>query len=229
MTLLLWDVDHTLIETGGVGTEVFGDAFKKATGRPMTAGMVRAAGHTEPTLFMRTLELNGVEPSPECFTVFSRAQAEGYRSRLRVLKTRGRALPGTTELLRELDRRSDVIQTVLTGNTRESAQIKLEAFGLTPYLHLEIGAYGDEAPDRPALVAIARKRVQNRYKTIVTPDTTILIGDTPQDIKAAHIGGARVIAIATGSSTVEDLSGADLVLPSLAEEEHVHSLIEFIA
>ncbi|GAA3744972.1 phosphoglycolate phosphatase-like HAD superfamily hydrolase [Spinactinospora alkalitolerans] len=216
--LLLWDVDHTLIETRGVGGVVFGEAFEKATGRPMSAGMAKAHGHTEPVLLEQTLDLNRVHDRDEdLFRRFADAQADSYLAHLDELRERGRALPGVEVALRELSRVPGTIQTVLTGNTRKAAQIKISAFGLDQYLDLEIGAYGDDDSDRPALVGIARKRAERRRGAAFNQANTVLIGDTPKDIEAAHTAGARVIAVASGGSTPEELTeaGADLTLKTL--------------
>ncbi|MGH3328354.1 MAG: HAD hydrolase-like protein, partial [Streptomycetales bacterium] len=112
-----------------------------------------------------------------------------------------------------------VIQSVLTGNTRASAEIKLRAFGLGARLDLDAGAYGNDHSNRAVLVGIARARAAQRYGRGFDPGRTVLIGDTPNDVAAAHRGGARVIAVATGRSTVADLhrAGADHLLPDLSD------------
>jgi phosphoglycolate phosphatase-like HAD superfamily hydrolase len=108
---------------------------------------------------------------------------------------------------------------VLTGNTRASAQAKLTAFGLDRYLDLEIGAYGEDDPVRAHLVAIARDRAHHKNRLTYTPATTVLIGDTPQDVIAGRDGGAHVIGIASGKSSATDLkaAGADIVFPDLTD------------
>src|SRR5262245_51956688 len=116
--LVLWDIDHTLIETRGVGFEIYAAAFEKVTGRPL-AKMAELAGRTEPVIFRETLASCGVADSPDLFARFAAEQAQGYRDRIAELRERGRALPGAADALRALSGRPGVTQSVLTGNTRE--------------------------------------------------------------------------------------------------------------
>ncbi len=156
-TLVLWDIDHTLIETRGVGGEVYAEAFRKVTGRSLEK-MPELAGRTEPVIFRDALKANGITVREDLYPQFAAEQARGYLGHLDDLRSRGRALPGAAEALRELSRRDDVTQSVLTGNTRPSAEIKLRAFGLDRYLDFDIGAYGTDDDTRANLVAIARRR-----------------------------------------------------------------------
>ncbi|MBV2366203.1 HAD family hydrolase [Streptomonospora nanhaiensis] len=217
--LLLWDVDHTLIETAGIGTTVFAEAFERATGCPMSAGMATAHGHTEPILLAETLALHGLPQEEGLFARFAEAQADGYARRAQELRAQGRILPGVAQVLRDLAADHRVMQTVLTGNTRAAAAIKLSAFGLDAYLDLGIGAYGDDDAHRPALVDIARRRAQQHHQTPYRPDDTVVIGDTPRDVQAAHAAGVRAVAVASGISSADDLAkaGASLVLETLEE------------
>jgi phosphoglycolate phosphatase len=106
---------------------------------------------------------------------------------------------------------------VLTGNTRPSAQIKLSTFRLDTQLDLDSAAYGTDSDQRADLVHIARQRAAERTGHTFSPDTTVLIGDTPADVTAAHDGAARIIAVATGDFGTSDLAaaGATTVLADL--------------
>ncbi|MCP2337949.1 HAD family hydrolase [Actinomadura rupiterrae] len=216
--LVLWDVDHTLMETGGVGREVFADAFAQAVGQPMEQ-MAEVSGRTEPDIFRETAELHGVKVTAEMFEAFSEHLAKGYRDRVPEMQQRGRALPGAAKALAVLAEEPGVVQSVLTGNIRPVAETKLAAFGLDEHLDFEAGAYGSDDAVRPRLVAIAQKRAATRYETAFDATTTILIGDTPSDITTAHQGGARIIAVASGKSSATELSsaGADVVLTDLRD------------
>src|ERR1700726_2848959 len=112
--LVLWDIDHTLIETRGVGSQVYAEAFAKVTGHRLDK-MPDLAGRTEPVIFRDALKVNGVEPDENLYDQFADEQARGYAAHLDELRARGRALPGATEALRALAQRDDVIQSVLTG------------------------------------------------------------------------------------------------------------------
>lgn len=214
--LVLWDVDHTLIETGGVGSEIYASAFEKVTGRALER-MADVSGRTEPVIFRETLELHGIQDPDDLFARFAEEQARGYADRADELRERGRALPGVADALAALANRGDVIQSVLTGNTRPSAQLKLAAFGLDGYLSLGIGAYGTDDDIRAHLVPIARQRASQHSGHGFGPASTVLVGDTPADVIAARDGAARIVAVATGRHTTDELAeaGAETVLADL--------------
>jgi phosphoglycolate phosphatase-like HAD superfamily hydrolase len=216
--LILWDIDHTLIDTGGVGREVFADAFAQATGVPMK-DMAEVSGRTELVIFGETLDLHGIPRSADRFDRFIELQARGYDERADEMRLRGRVLPGALNALQEFDRAPDIIQSVLTGNTKASAEAKLRIFGLSPYLDLEIGGYGEDDPVRARLVSIARERTHELHGAAFTANATFLIGDTPQDVIAGKDGAVHVIAVASGKSTTAELkaAGAEVVLPDLVD------------
>jgi phosphoglycolate phosphatase len=216
--LVLWDIDHTLIESGGVGRQVYAEAFAKVTGHELTK-MPELAGRTEPVIFRDALRVNGVETSEDLYEEFAAEQAQGYVDHLDELRRQGRALPGAHEALEALAERDDVTQSVLTGNTRPAAEIKLQAFGLDRYVDFDIGAYGTDDDTRANLVGIARQRAEKTHAQDYADGQTILIGDTSNDVAAALGSGARIVAVATGTETTADLAaaGADTVLTDLTD------------
>jgi phosphoglycolate phosphatase len=224
--LVLWDIDHTLIETRGIGGQVYAEAFAKVTGRALEK-MPPFAGRTEPVIFREALQVNGVEDREGLYAKFAAEQAQGYAEHLDDLRSRGRALPGAAEALRALSQRTDVTQSILTGNTRPSAEIKLQAFGLDEYLDLDIGAYGTDDDIRANLVGIARQRAEKAQGQRYENGHTVLIGDTPNDVAAALGSGARIIAVATGSDTAAELAaaGAETVLQDLTDTRAVLAAI----
>lgn len=222
--LALWDIDHTLIETRGVGGQVYAEAFEKVTGYPLEK-MPELAGRTEPVIFREALKANGVDPDEDLYHQFAAEQTRAYAVHLDELRDRGRALPGAAEALRVLSERDDVLQSVLTGNTRPSAEIKLRAFDLDRYLHFDIGAYGTDDDTRANLVNVARQRAEKAHRINFANDATILIGDTPNDVAAAQASRARVIAVATGKDTTADLAAADTVLTDLTDTTAVLAAI----
>ncbi|MER5647125.1 HAD family hydrolase [Streptosporangium sp. NPDC002524] len=216
--LVLWDIDHTLIATGGVGGEVFRAAFEEVTGGPMTR-MAEVTGRTERVIFRETLELHGLEDPGDHFDRFAEAQARGYLERAEDMRRRGRALPGAPQALTALAGRGDIVQSVLTGNPRPSAVAKLQIFDLHRHIDFDSGAYGGDEEVRAKLVPIARARAKERHHLDFGVETTILIGDTPSDIQAALDGGALVIGVATGKSSPGELAeaGARHVLSDLSD------------
>jgi phosphoglycolate phosphatase-like HAD superfamily hydrolase len=215
---VLWDVDHTLIETRGVGRAIYERAFPAATGRPL-AELATISGRTELDIMAESLRINGVEPTNKAVRQLAAALVQGYEDARDELCITGRALPDAELTLASLARRPGVYQSVLSGNLREVARIKLEVFGLDRYLDLAAGAYGDDAPERSKLVTIAQARVAERTGTTFTDDRTVLVGDTPNDVEAALTAGVRVIGIATGKSGVAELreAGASETVATMAE------------
>lgn len=216
--LVLWDIDHTLIETGGVGSDIYTTAFQQVTGHPLEK-MADVSGRTEPVIFRENLRLNGVDGPTDLFDAFAKHQARLYVERAGEMRKRGRALPGAKEALRAISAEENLIQSVLTGNTRPSSVAKLGAFGLDGFLDLDSGAYGTDNDTRAELVGIAQHRAANYHGTTFDAATTVLIGDTPNDVVAARDGGARIIAVATGKDSTDDLAakGASTVFGDLSD------------
>ncbi|MGH3886194.1 MAG: HAD family hydrolase, partial [Pseudonocardiaceae bacterium] len=216
--LVLWDIDHTLIETRGVGRAIYERAFPAATGTPL-ATLATISGRTELDIMAESLRLNDIEPTDEMITQLARALVRGYQDAREELRTIGRALPGVQDTLAALARSPIVYQSVLTGNLRDVARIKLEVFDLDHYLDLDTGAYGDDDPERPTLVAIAQQRAAKQTGVTFGNDATVLIGDTPQDVEAGLVAGVRVIGVATGKTSIQELRdvGAQQVATNIVE------------
>jgi phosphoglycolate phosphatase-like HAD superfamily hydrolase len=216
--LVLWDIDHTLIETRGTGGRLARAAFQEITGiRPHR--MAVATGKTEPVILAETLLAHGIRPTEEHQRRYAETLPEQYRRHIDQLRQGGRALPGAAAALAALNQVPDLIQAVLTGNYRAVAAVKLAAFHLDGILDLEVGAYADNAADRAALVPIAQRRAGRKYQHAFTRVNTVIIGDTTHDVAAAYQGGAAIIAVTSGHHTADDLraAGADIVLTSLAD------------
>jgi len=224
--LVLWDIDHTLIETRGIGGEIYADAFHAVTGQPLLE-MPALSGRTEPVIFREALKTHDIADNDDLYPRFADEQARGYAARADELRRRGRALPGAADALRALADRPDVIQSILTGNTRPAAESKLRTFGLDRYPDLDVGAYGTDDDNRANLVKIARQRAEAVHDVRFDPTSTVLIGDTLNDVAAARDGGARIIAVATGSDSAEDLAsaGADTVLEDLTRTDDLLAAI----
>jgi phosphoglycolate phosphatase len=228
--LVLWDVDGTLLNADGVGGELYNLVFLQLFGRSLEA-FAPMAGRTDRAIILETLELAGVsEPRRyvDPFIAGLTAHAEAVREAVAI---RGRALPGAATALTALaEARAPgalgipgrVRQSVLTGNIRPVAEVKLAALGLRDPLDLCIGAYGDDHEVRTELVGVARRRaaaVHGRSPADFGGLSTILIGDTPLDIEAALASGARAVGVATGPYAAADLlaAGAHAVLSDLTD------------
>jgi phosphoglycolate phosphatase len=214
--LVLWDIDHTLMETHGLGFGLYQRAFKAATGKDM-AQLADVSGRTELDIMAETLHINGIEPAADAIATLANALIESYEAAKTEIATHGRALPGAKETLALLSEDTTLYQSVLTGNLMEVARIKLEAFELAQYLDLEAGAYGIDGHNRSELVYRARRRAQAIVGVTFPGSRTVLIGDTPNDVIAGRATGAPVIGIASGKSSEGELraAGAAAVLPRL--------------
>ncbi|MEV1006398.1 HAD hydrolase-like protein [Streptomyces sp. NPDC049881] len=208
--LLLWDIDHTLVEMRGIGKELFRRAFAEVTGVRMEQ-QAAVDGMTDLVIFRETAALHGITTSPPDEQRFAAALTRAHQDAVPEIQARGRALPGAHAALTALHAHG-FQQTVVTGNIRGSARVKLAAFGLDQHIQWDIGAYGDDAPTRPELVATALTRAHTHQ-----PHDVTLIGDTPADIQGATAHGIPTIAIATGRTTTQDLTtaGAHHTLPNL--------------
>ncbi len=214
--LVLWDVDHTLVETRGVGRAIFERAFLAATGIPFQE-RTAVSGRTDLDIMRESLQLNGVEPTDEAVCRLSRALVDGYEQARADLRSRGRAMPGAATTLAVLAADAHVRQSLLTGNLREIARVKLEVFGLDGYVDFEAGGYGADHTDRAELVHHAQDRATRHFGHPFDNAHTVLVGDTPNDVRAARAAGVHVIGIATGGSDVGQLraAGAEAVLATL--------------
>ncbi|GAA3298498.1 haloacid dehalogenase-like hydrolase [Dactylosporangium vinaceum] len=224
--LILWDIDHTLIETRGLGSELYANAFRTATGSPMVH-KAEVTGQTEPSILTATLRLHGIAEDEPHLSRYEAALPAEYDRRRADLAERGRVLPGAQQILAALAGRPELVQSVLTGNLREVARIKLEVFDLDRYVDLDAGAYGDDDTDRPKLVAVAQRRASAKYGTVFDRDNTVVIGDSSHDINTGLTGGAHAVGVASGGESVEQLlaAGAVTAWPDLTDTDAIEAFL----
>ncbi|MFI7533923.1 HAD family hydrolase [Streptosporangium sp. NPDC049376] len=216
--VVLWDIDHTLIDMRGIGRELSAQAFERVTGVVMRQ-QARIDGLTEAVIFRETARLHGLTTGRDDFERFAAALAEAHLLRRVEVRQRGHALAGAAAALQAVADRDGVVQTVVTGNVREVARFKLHTFGLDRAIAWEAGAFGEDDDVRAELVRIAVKRAAALYGGPLEPHEAVVIGDTPADVEAAVQNGVPVIAVATGRTGVEELrqEGASCVLPDLSD------------
>jgi phosphoglycolate phosphatase len=222
---VLWDVDFTLVDARGVGRELYRIAFADLYGRelPPAADEAGMAGRTDRAIAPDVLALAGISDADGEIGRFEAALNRLAPKVAGLVVERGRALPGARAALASLSELAaatggrTVLQSLLTGNVRALAEVKLSPFGLLEYLDLDIGSYGDEHDVRAELVHLARQRAVRRYGGDFGGTATVLVGDTPLDIEAARLTDARAVGVATGQFTVAELAeaGAHAVLADL--------------
>ncbi|MFD7341738.1 HAD family hydrolase [Streptomyces violascens] len=225
--IVLWDIDHTLIDNAGVSKEIYAAAYTALAGTP-PARPATTEGRTD-RLIMRDMLLEHGKPEPAWETVEA-ALARAGEDRLGELRERGTVLPGVRGALKAASAQDSWVSSVLTGNIMSNARVKLSAFGLDRLLDMPVGGYGADAEQRPALVDVARQRIRN-HRHLPDGTTVVLVGDTPRDVEAALMSGAEVIAVATGSHTQAELAaaGARVVLPDLSDAAGVLQLLKALA
>jgi phosphoglycolate phosphatase-like HAD superfamily hydrolase len=219
--LVLWDVDHTLINAGGVGIQVYEHAFREMWGLEVPKVRVSMAGRTDRAIAVELLTVAGLADPHAHIAQFQALQAEHAPTLAAEMAAQGKVLPGVREAIAAVAQGRPglrVVQSLLTGNVRALAEVKLGALGLTDHLDFDAGAYGTESEIRADLVPVARRNAEARYGADFSGAATVLVGDTPLDVEAALTTGARAVGVATGSFTVEQLlaAGAHAALPDLS-------------
>ena len=223
--LLLFDIDGTLLLSGGAGKRALNRAFKELFGVNDGFDSIPVAGRTDELIFREALERSGKTATDirrsDFFSLYYK-----YLEQEIVHPGRKKGLmPGVRLLLERLSPLSNVVIGLLTGNFAAAAQIKLQYFGIWDYF--VFGAYGDDAPVRDDLVPVAVSRARASDVVIASDVEAIVVGDTPLDVQCAIAGGARSVAVCTGSYGEYELreAGADSVVPDLTDPERFIRLI----
>ena len=193
--LFLFDIDGTLITSGGAGESALIEAMASRFDVKEDLKGVTLAGATDALIAAALLEKHGIEASPEN-TVALLDSYLHYLARSMPAHS-GRVLPGIVPLLDALRLRPDAVVALLTGNMVRGAEIKLRHYGVWDYF--EFGAFADDHHDRNELGKFAQARAAEKHGARFEPSRTFVIGDTPRDIECGRAIGARTVAIATGN------------------------------
>ena len=200
-TLLLWDIDGTLIDSGGAGERGLKLALKREFGLDDNLAWLDYFGRTDVWIARTILEHHFSQTTSDTIRRF----LEGYLKALpeEMHNPRARILPGIAEIVAKMTRQPDVAQGLLTGNLQRGAQIKLGHLGL--WTHFPFGAFADDAEDRNKLGPHALRRAATHHGHKFAPERVFVIGDTPHDIACGKTIGARTLAVATGRYSLEQL------------------------
>ncbi|MFI1608152.1 HAD family hydrolase [Streptomyces griseofuscus] len=220
LELALWDIDHTLMATGGLGRGLWAEAFQQVTGVAMRK-QADVTGSTEQVILRETARLHHIDWDTNLFSRFAEVLGALHVRRAAELRERGHALPGAAAALAALASRG-MRQSVVTGNLRKAAEVKLSVFGLDTYLALSEGAYAEDGEERPGLLRTALARAG------VAPERAVFFGDTPADVAGGREAGVRTVAVATGrtpASAFRD-AGADVVLDDLSGTDRVLAAVD---
>ncbi|MEO6034268.1 MAG: HAD hydrolase-like protein [Verrucomicrobiota bacterium] len=200
--LVLFDIDGTLIRSGGAGVKAFARAFETEFGLSDGAENLKFAGRTDVSLVREFFNHHGITPDASHFERFF----EKYLFWLNqlIVECKGEVCPGVHAFLNELRTRSNPPAIgLLTGNIRRGAEVKLRHYHL--WKNFAFGGFADDHEERDQIAAVARQRGEEVLKTKLRGEEVVVIGDTPLDIRCARAIGAKVLAVATGGSTVEEL------------------------
>ena len=201
-TLILFDIDGTILTSGGAGECALRLGFKEEFGLEENLTQIEISGRTDSGIARQVLAKHGLEATADNLHRFF----EGYLRQLeRELPTRpGRLLPGVLPLLHALREMPQVCLGLLTGNLERGAELKLRHYGLHDMF--QFGAFADDHHDRNQLGGFALKRALDIHGVSFEANRTFVIGDTPHDITCARACGAKAIAVATGSFRMEELA-----------------------
>jgi phosphoglycolate phosphatase len=193
--LVLFDIDGTLIQSGGAGEKSFAEVARNAFNLPNGTKDLHFAGRTDPAIVREMFERHGIATTPDNFEKFF----DAYTARLRTMiaEIAGRVLPGVEPWIGELQRMAKPpLLGLLTGNIRRGAQIKLTHYKL--WHHFQTGGFSDDSEDRCEIAAVARDRGSKLLGRKLAGDEVLVIGDTQHDIICGQSIDARVLAVATG-------------------------------
>lgn len=214
MIACLFDIDGTLLASGGAGKAALESAFTEEFGVTLR-GQIPYSGRTDRAISRDLLRLHEIDESPENWHKLR----TGYLARLPdcLHRHNGCVLPGILSLLQILKGRDDIALGLLTGNVRAGAHVKLGHFGL--FDHFAFGGFGDLHFDRDDVAREALAEARTHLGADVLPERIWVIGDTPLDVRCARAIGARVVAVATGVHTFDQLeeTAPDLTLRDLAD------------
>ena len=200
--LLLFDIDGTLIDSGGAGVRALKDVLRDDFGMIDDLAGIEVAGRTDSGIVHQILRKQGIEPNEENTNRFLARYVELLPRELALCA--GRVLPGIKDLLRRLRERPQNVLALLTGNLERGAKAKLGYYGLWDFF--EFGAFADDHHDRNKLGEFARRRANEKHGKEFESAAIDVIGDTPHDIACGKAIGARTIAVATGSFSREQLA-----------------------
>ena len=217
--LLLFDIDGTLVNTGGAGVESLKATVRNRFRTEDDLRDIEVAGKTDRAIIHDILRKYRVDPTEENITSFAREYINGLP--LSLSRAHGRVLPGIQQLLERLKPQSHIVLALLTGNLQQGARLKLQHYGLWDFF--EFGAFADDHHDRNELGAFAKKRAQLKHGHDFDAADIDVIGDTNHDIACGKAFGARTIAVATGSWSRERLQtcAPDFLFDDLADTDEV--------
>ena len=206
ITVVLFDVDGTLLTTGGAARLAFARALSEAAGRPIDPEGHSFSGKTDPQIARDILTAHGLSGAelaaciPEAIRLYLRYFAEAAPR-----SAGARLMPGVRELLEGLAARPEARTGLLTGNVEPGARIKLDRFGLTRFFDFALSCFGSDDIDRYRLPALALERARRALGAAIAGRQIVLVGDSEHDVLCGRSIGARAVAVGTGWTSAATL------------------------
>src|SRR5881398_4235027 len=221
--LLLFDIDGTLIHSGGAGVHALKSAFKERFGVADDLNDIEIAGMTDSGIVISILNKHKIPPTNENMSAFLDSYVHFLSSELP--RRKGKLLPGVLELLERLKSRHHLVLALLTGNVSRGARLKLEHYGVWHFF--EFGAFADDHRDRNQLGRFARARAKEKHACEFATSEIDVIGDTPRDIACGRALGARTIAVATGRWARDELAKhqPDFLIDDLSDVKTINDTL----
>jgi phosphoglycolate phosphatase len=217
--LLLFDIDGTLIHSGGAGVHALQLTLAERFGIADDLHDIEIAGMTDSGIVVSILKKHRIPATNENIAAFLDSYVHFLS--LELPRRDGKLLPGVLELLEKLKSRPHLVLALLTGNVSRGAQLKLEHYGVWHFF--EFGAFADDHQDRNQLGSFAVTRAKEKHGREFSATEIDVIGDTPRDITCGKAFGARTIAVATGTYSREELAEhqPDFLIDDLSDVDRV--------
>ncbi len=223
-TIVLWDIDNTLLYTGGAGSLGMTRAFRDLYGVDDAFGRIEFSGRTDTAIFRDCAREHGIAET--ALATEQQRFFDAYVPHLEAAlhEVEGRLMPGIAEALAALAADDAVAQGLGTGNFREGGALKLRHYGIDHHFPGTVGGFGEDSESRDEVIAHAIRRMSNGD---VAPARVVVIGDTPHDVTAAHANGAFALGVATGRNPASELlaCGADIALDDLSDTDRLMEIV----
>ncbi len=229
-TLLLFDIDGTLLLSGGAGIRAMADAGAQLFGDGFSLDGFDLAGKLDPVIYRELADRHGIDDAHLYHDAFRDLYLSRLRSEIARTAHHVHLMPGILDTLTELRRRNqqtnDAQLGLLSGNYREAVPIKFTVVGLDP-AWFQITALGDDAPSRPELTLLAMRKYEAHWREKADPKHVVVIGDTPHDVHCAKAHGCVSFCVATGRYSIAELdaAGADIAVENLSDPTPLFDLI----